>query len=590
MTPTDPTAGYTVVARRYRPQQFIDLIGQEHVAKALTNAITSGRIAHAFLFTGARGTGKTSTARILAKALNCVQGPTPTPCDVCDICRSVANGDDVDVLEIDGASNNKVDEIRDLKSNVGFRPQRARFKIYIIDEVHMLSNSAFNALLKTLEEPPPHVKFLFATTEVQKIPITILSRCQRFDFAAIGPAKVFETLKYIVKKEGLEADEDALHIIARRAAGSMRDAQTLLDQLLGFSDGKLTADKLHALLGTAGDDRVGQLAGAILAKDAALALDTVAQAAEAGLQLGELLDQLIDYWRGLMLVHVAGAAARDLPGTPSLHVRIRDHAATTGLDTVLAGLDILTAAKGKARTTAHVQVLIEVAVVRLSRLDELLSVASLLQMAAGQGGAAVKVAAPRAAVAVAPAATRQAEDVKKNGPVTSPPVATVSGAGFSGEMTAAALPALWANVVAEVGMIRGRNLEPAGLPAILGPNALEVRFPAGYTSQYDAIQHDTSQEVIRRTLKMKTGRDVQLKVTLLAATAERPAYTAAVAPDRKKDLMQLPIFVKAAAALGAQLIKVDDGFNPYLATAPVAVAIPADGPDELAPLSDPDEV
>ena len=592
--PIDPPAGtgagYTVVARRYRPQQFADLIGQEHVAKALTNAITSGRIAHAFLFTGARGTGKTSTARILAKALNCVEGPTPTPCDVCDICKSVANGDDVDVLEIDGASNNKVDEIRDLKSNVGFRPQRARFKIYIIDEVHMLSNSAFNALLKTLEEPPPHVKFLFATTEVQKIPITILSRCQRFDFAAIGPAKVFETLKYIVKKEGLEADDDALHIIARRAAGSMRDAQTLLDQLLGFSDGKLTAAKLHALLGTAGDDRVGELAGAILAKDAAAALDIVAQSAGAGLQLGELLDQLIDYWRGLMLVHVAGAAARDLPGTPSLHARIRDHAATGSLDTVLAGLDILTAAKVKARTSAHVQVLLEVAVVRLSRLDELLSVASLLQLAAGQGAMPVKMTVPRATVFAPPVAPPASEGVKKNGPVTTPTVASPSSVGFSGDLSAATWPALWAGVVAEVGMIRGRNLEPAGLPAILGPNAVEIRFPAGYTSQYDAIHHESSQEVIRRTLKMQTGRDVQLVVTIAAATVERPAYTAAAAPDRKKDLMQLPIFLKAVSALGAQLIKVDDGFNPYLANAPVAAVLSADAPDELAPLPDPDEV
>ena len=592
-TAADPPAGYTVVARRYRPQQFADLIGQEHVAKALTNAITSGRIAHAFLFTGARGTGKTSTARILAKALNCVEGPTATPCDVCDICKSVANGDDVDVLEIDGASNNKVDEIRDLKSNVGFRPQRARFKIYIIDEVHMLSNSAFNALLKTLEEPPPHVKFLFATTEVQKIPITILSRCQRFDFAAIGPAKVFETLKYIVKKEGLEADEDALHIIARRAAGSMRDAQTLLDQLLGFSDGKLTADKLHALLGTAGDDRVGELAGAILAKDAAAALDIVAKSAGAGLQLGELLDQLIDYWRGLMLVHVAGAAARDLPGTPSLHQRIRDHAAGGNLDTVLAGLDILTAAKVKARASAHVQVLLEVAVVRLSRLDELLSVASLLQLAAGQGAVPVKLAAPKAIIAAPPPVVPAvSEVVKKNGPVTTGVIASLSSVGFSGELSPATWPALWAGVVAEVGMIRGRNLEPAGLPAILGPNAVEVRFPAGYTSQYDAIHHESSQEVIRRTLKMQTGRDVQLVVTIAAATVERPAYTAAVAPDRKKDLMQLPIFVKAVSALGAQLIKVDDGFNPYLTNTPVAAVLPAEATDELAPLpdSDPDEV
>src|SRR5688572_20300969 len=194
----EPGREYTVVARRYRPQQFADLIGQESVAKALINAIQSDRVAHAYLFTGARGVGKTSAARILAKALNCVTGPTATPCDKCDICLAIAAGDDVDVLEIDGASNNKVDEVRDLRSNVGFRPQRARYKVYIIDEVHMLSNSAFNALLKTLEEPPPHVKFIFATTEVHKIPVTILSRCQRFDFAGIGLTQIRERLQLIV--------------------------------------------------------------------------------------------------------------------------------------------------------------------------------------------------------------------------------------------------------------------------------------------------------------------------------------------------------------------------------------------------------
>ena len=214
--PGEAPGTYTVLARRCRPQQFADLVGQEAIARALVNALKSNRVAHAYLFTGARGVGKTSTARILAKALNCIQGPTPTPCDVCDICRSIAAGEDVDVLEIDGASNNKVEEVRELRGNVQYRPARARYKIYIIDEVHMLSSSAFNALLKTLEEPPPHVKFIFATTEVQKIPITILSRCQRFDFGGISTERIVERLQRIVTTEGWQADEEALELLARR--------------------------------------------------------------------------------------------------------------------------------------------------------------------------------------------------------------------------------------------------------------------------------------------------------------------------------------------------------------------------------------
>src|SRR5687767_1943058 len=286
---------YVVIARRYRPQSFEELIGQEHIAKALQQAIAGGRVAHAYLFTGARGVGKTSAARILAKALNCEKGPTATPCGQCDSCQAIAVGEDVDVLEIDGASNNKVEEVRDLRQNVGFRPTRGRYKIYIIDEVHMLSTSAFNALLKTLEEPPPHVKFILATTEVQKIPITILSRCQRFDFAHVGPGKILEQLKNIVQREGHQADEDALKLVARRAAGSMRDSQSLLDQLLASSPGKLTAEHVSAVLGTAGDDRVIQLADAILTSDPKTALDLIAAWVDRGLQTGELVDQLVEY-------------------------------------------------------------------------------------------------------------------------------------------------------------------------------------------------------------------------------------------------------------------------------------------------------
>ena len=370
---------YTVVARRYRPQQLSELIGQEHVAHALENALKSGRVAHAYLFTGARGVGQTSAARILAKCLNCENSdkPTPTPCDKCASCLAIAGGDDVDVLEIDGASNNKVEEVRDLRQGVGFRPTRGRYKIYIIDEVHMLSTSAFNALLKTLEEPPPHVKFILATTEVQKIPITILSRCQRFDFAHVGPGKIFDQLKSIVAREGHQADDDALRLVARRAAGSMRDSQSLLDQLLASGSGKLTAEHVNAVLGTAGDDRVIDLATAILANDPKTALDLIAGWVERGLQVGELVDQLVEYWRALMLVSCGGPDVRELPVTPNQGEAVKKQARGVQLDGILAGLEVLTATKTRMRGSTHTQVLLEMAVVRLCRLGEMLSVGQL---------------------------------------------------------------------------------------------------------------------------------------------------------------------------------------------------------------------
>ena len=234
--PTDPNASnqYQVVALRYRPQAFGDLVGQGHVARALSNAIESNRVGHAYLFTGARGVGKTSSARIFAKCLNCAKGPTPTPCNECDICNSVSVGEDVDVLEIDGASNRGIDEIRQLRSNAAIRPGRGRYKIYIIDEVHMLTQQAFNALLKTLEEPPGHVKFIFCTTDPQKIPITVLSRCQRYDFSPVQPNEITNRLKEIADNEGVKASDEALQLLARRANGSMRDSQSLLEQLFSF--------------------------------------------------------------------------------------------------------------------------------------------------------------------------------------------------------------------------------------------------------------------------------------------------------------------------------------------------------------------
>ena len=290
---------------------------------------------------------------------------------------AITAGDDVDVLEIDGASNRGIDDVRAIRQDVSTRPSRGRYKIYIIDEVHMLTKESFNALLKTLEEPPPHVKFIFATTEVQKVPLTILSRCQRFDFNTIKAERIVEQLRKIVTAEKMQADDEALDIIARRAAGSMRDAQSLLDQLLAFGGDGLTGVQVQKLLGVAGPERIAALAGAIFQHDAKQALDQVAACTDDGLQLGELLDQLVDYWRDLMLVAGAGRAAPDL-NTPS---RFRDalfqQAETVSLDTVLAGLDILIATKNRLKGSGHLQTLLQMAVIRLSRLEDLAALSQI---------------------------------------------------------------------------------------------------------------------------------------------------------------------------------------------------------------------
>ncbi|MFO0711569.1 MAG: DNA polymerase III subunit gamma/tau [Sandaracinus sp.] len=297
---------YTVLARKYRPQTFADLSGQEHVTRTLGNAIASGRVAHAFLFTGVRGVGKTTTARILAKALNCTTGPTMTPCGTCDACREITVGNDLDVLEIDGASNNSVEDVRRLQETIPFRPARDRFKIVIVDEVHMLSVGAFNAFLKTLEEPPPHVKFIFATTEAHKVPITIRSRCQRYDFRLIPQAVVSERVRQILAAEAITADERAVAIVAREAAGSMRDALTLLDQVVAFSGGALVGDEVARVLGIADREVLHTAAAAILDGEGATVLAQVDALAQRGLDLLHFSKALVELLRDLVVLRVSG--------------------------------------------------------------------------------------------------------------------------------------------------------------------------------------------------------------------------------------------------------------------------------------------
>jgi DNA polymerase-3 subunit gamma/tau len=312
-----PPVSYLVLARKYRPQRFDDLVGQEHVARTLTNAITLGRVHHAFLFTGARGIGKTSAARILAKALCCEKGPTATPCGSCSICQSIASGQSVDVLEIDGASNTGVDDVRTLREGVRYVPAEARMKVYIIDEVHMLSTSAFNALLKTLEEPPAHVVFIFATTEVHKIPATILSRCQRYDFKLLSTNGLSEHLTRILTTENIEFDPEAVRLLAREAAGSVRDALSLLDQVLAYiGKEKLTRERVAEVLGVADRSLLFHLANGVLDRDVPKSLRSLAEAVDRGVDLVQLARSFLGLLHDLEIVALVPNATDLLDATP----------------------------------------------------------------------------------------------------------------------------------------------------------------------------------------------------------------------------------------------------------------------------------
>jgi DNA polymerase-3 subunit gamma/tau len=373
---------YRVVARRYRPQRFDELVGQEHVARGLGGAIASGRVGHAYLFTGARGVGKTSAARIFAKALACAAGPASEPCNACDACAAISAGSDVDVVEIDAASNRGIDEIRSLRQNVAVRPARGRFKVYIVDEVHMLTREAFNALLKTLEEPPAHVKFVLCTTEPEKLPITILSRCQRFDFLTVDTDAIHRRLVQIVAAESVEAEDGALRLIAARAAGSMRDSQSLLEQLLGCCEGTIRVEDVHRLLGTGRAEAIGRLVAAVAARDAAAALTALDEAVTSGADPGGVLEQLLAALRDALVASV-GVADRLLgqgsPGGVDLAALGRE----LGTDTILAMLQIVDQSLFRMRSSVHAAVIAEMAVVRLAGLENLQAIADAIERLEG---------------------------------------------------------------------------------------------------------------------------------------------------------------------------------------------------------------
>jgi DNA polymerase-3 subunit gamma/tau len=384
---------YEVFARKYRPQTFDDLVGQTHVSRTLKNAVANNRLAHAYLFVGPRGIGKTSTARILAKSLNCVKGPTVTPCGVCDNCREIAAGNSLDVIEIDGASNRGIDDVRELRENVRYAPAKSRFKIYIIDEVHMLTKEAFNALLKTLEEPPRHVKFIFATTEPDKVLPTILSRCQRFDLHRIAANLIAEHLQFIARKEKITLEPAAAHAIARGAEGGLRDAESMLDQLVAFCGDKISESDVLNVFGFTSEQTVADLMGKIFRAETPEAIDLLHQQCESGKDMMRLMSDLIAYLRDLLVFKAKPDALKE-DVHPDVQKSLAAHAELIATDRLLELIDQFAAAESRMKWAPNKKLHFEVAIIKAiqslgqATLDEVIEKLGELRDGGKQSGAA----------------------------------------------------------------------------------------------------------------------------------------------------------------------------------------------------------
>ena len=372
---------YLVIARKYRPQTFADVAGQEVVSRTLTNAITSNRVAHAYLFTGPRGVGKTSMARILAKALTCEHGPTITPCGVCTHCQMIADSRHPDIVEIDAARFSGVDAIRDLSDTASFSPSLARLRLYILDEVHMLSTAAWNALLKLLEEPPAHVRFIFATTEVDKVLPTVLSRCQRFDFRSIALEDIVSSLRVIAANEKATLSDAVLYRVARAAGGGMRDAQTLLDQLIAVSEGAsgVNESDLNLLLGAARGEDLTTMVTQLLAGEAGPALEGIERTAAAGVAPATLLDQLVDHVRAMLLLQACGKDSPALRRLGADVATVTAHAAACTPEKTLRICQLLMGSQQALRQGVDPRLQLELVFVRIAGLGQLVDVENLLR-------------------------------------------------------------------------------------------------------------------------------------------------------------------------------------------------------------------
>ena len=502
---------YEVFARKYRPQTFDDLVGQTHVSRTLKNAVAQNRLAHAYLFVGPRGIGKTSTARILAKSLNCLKGPTVTPCGQCDNCREIAGGNSLDVIEIDGASNNSVEDVRQLRENVRYAPAKGRYKIYLVDEVHMLSPAAFNALLKTLEEPPPHVKFIFATTEPQKVLPTILSRCQRFDLHRIPANLIAQHLQFIADKEKITLEPAAGHAIARGAEGGLRDAESMLDQLVAFCGEKISENDVLNVFGFTSKQTVIDLTGRILRGETPDAIDLLHQQSEAGKDMMRLMSDLIAYLRDL-LVFKAKPDALSEDVDPEAQKSLAAHAELITNDRLLELIDQFAAAEGRMKWAPNKKLHFEVAIIkaiqslRQATLDEVIEKLGELR----DGKAVSEKESPSVAAGV-----RAARKPSEGGSPSSQNLAADTAATTATRVAETAMldaDELWQKVVAKIptkGFLRtlSEAIRPIGID---GRNFLLGHSPDD-KSKIESLASANNRRQLETLLREASGRDWSVK-------------------------------------------------------------------------------
>jgi DNA polymerase-3 subunit gamma/tau len=551
---------YEVFARKYRPQTFDDLVGQAHVSRTLKNAVAQNRLAHAYLFVGPRGVGKTSTARILAKSLNCIKGPTVTPCGVCDNCREIAGGNSLDVIEIDGASNNSVEDVRQLRENVRYAPAKGRYKIYLIDEVHMLSSAAFNALLKTLEEPPEHVKFIFATTEPQKVLPTILSRCQRFDLHRIPANLISQHLQLIAKKEKIELEPAAAHAIARGAEGGLRDAESMLDQLVAFCGEKIAESDVLNVFGFTSEQTVSDLTGRILGGETPEAIDLLHAQCEAGKEMMRLMADLIAYLRDL-LVFKAKPDALNQDVDPDVQKSLRTHAELISTDRLLELIDQFAAAEGRMKWAPNKKLHFEVAIIKAiqslgqATLDEVIEKLGELR----DNGRARPIASPTQPVAANTSAAKPSTRDDRAETNAMPQRAGVSDPGYSKmrveEKAVGVDPEkIWQGVLARIpaqkAFVRNAVLT-AHVLGVEGRN-FKLGFAASDKAMMDILGTPANRKLIETLLNEITGNDWILKLTVDGKLVSKSTI---VAEDSPNDFKDEPLIQEAIELFNARVSK-----------------------------------